>query len=76
MAVAQNKSFDQVWQWDGSWWRPIYRKNDRCRIVKRSSRLNSILVEFEDGFRVITSVWAVRPITDGERQQLSFFGGD
>lgn len=31
------------------------RKGTRCRVLARSRRMNSALVEFEDGFKVITS---------------------
>jgi hypothetical protein len=51
--------FDRVWYWKPSPMRPIDRKGQRCRIVARGER-NSILVEFEDGFRVCTSRHAVR----------------
>jgi hypothetical protein len=37
------------------------RKNHLCRILARG-KMNSILVEFEDGYRVITSRYAVREI--------------
>jgi hypothetical protein len=36
-----------------------HRAGDRCRVLARG-RLNSILVEFQDGQRVITSRYAVR----------------
>ena len=35
------------------------RKNQRCAVLARG-KLNSILVQFEDGFLVITSRYAVR----------------
>lgn len=57
-------TFDHVW-----WWRvrPVDlvtgavtdRKGQACRIVARGA-MNSIDVEFPDGFRVITSRYAVR----------------
>jgi hypothetical protein len=31
------------------------RYRQRCRILKRSRRMNSALVEFSDGYRVVTS---------------------
>ena len=31
------------------------RYQQRCRILKRARRLNSALVEFSDGYRVVTS---------------------
>jgi len=36
------------------------RKNQPCRILIRSRRMNSALIEFEDGFKVISSRHAVR----------------
>lgn len=51
--------FDYVWFWKQSWMRPIDRKGQRCRILVRG-RKNSVLVEFEDGFQVVTSRYAVR----------------
>jgi hypothetical protein len=36
------------------------RKGTRCRILIRSVRMNSILVEFEDGFRAVTRFNYVR----------------
>lgn len=43
------------------WWRSRLpeRKGQRCRVIARG-RLNSVLVEFEDGTRVVTSRYAVR----------------
>lgn len=52
-----------IWYWRKSWMRPIDRKGQHCRIVARG-RMNSILVEFADGFRVITSRYAVRKNRD------------
>ena len=37
------------------------RKGNACRVLARG-RMNSVLVEFEDGFRVVTSRHAVRRI--------------
>ena len=39
--------------------RPIERKGQRCRVLVRGAK-NSVLVEFEDGFTVVTSRYAVR----------------
>jgi hypothetical protein len=43
------------------WWRRRLpeRKGQPCRVVARGA-MNSILVEFGDGFRVVTSRHAVR----------------
>jgi hypothetical protein len=48
--------YDCVWFWRA---RLPERKGQRCRVVARG-RMNSIMVEFEDGYRVVTSRWAVR----------------
>jgi hypothetical protein len=37
------------------------RKGQRCRVLARG-KLNSCLVEFSDGTRVVTSRWSVRKI--------------
>ncbi len=49
-------AFDYVW-----FWRAYLgdRRGHRCRVLARG-KMNSILVEFEDGFRAITSRYAVR----------------
>ena len=49
-------SFDHEWWWRK--WLPE-RKGQRCRVLARGG-MNSILVEFEDGFKTITSRYAVR----------------
>lgn len=49
-------SFDKVWRWRV---RLGDRFGQRCRIVRRG-KLNSVLVEFVDGFLVVTSRWAVK----------------
>lgn len=36
------------------------RKDQPCRVLIRAPRMNSILVEFEDGYKVVTSRYAVR----------------
>lgn len=37
------------------------RKGQRCRVLVRAPRMNTVAVEFErDGYRVITSRYAVR----------------
>lgn len=49
--------YDHVWYWRS---RLPERKGQRCRILVRARRMNSILVEFQDGYRVVTSRYAVR----------------
>lgn len=48
--------FDHVWFWRV---RLPERKDEPCRVLARG-KMNSILVEFADGFRVVTSRYAVR----------------
>lgn len=50
-------NYDHVWYWRS---RLPERKGSPCRVVARSRRLGSVLVEFEDGVRVVTSRYAVR----------------
>lgn len=46
-----------VWRWKS---RLPERKGERCRVLARGKR-NSCLVEFRsDGYKVVTSRWAVR----------------
>ncbi len=49
-------TYDHIWFWKT---RLPKRKGQPCRVLARG-RMNSILVEFEDGFKVITSRYAVR----------------
>lgn len=57
-AEIDDPSYPLVWHWKT---KPIGRpcRGERCRIVA-SGRLNSVLVEFQDGWRVLTSRYAVR----------------
>lgn len=64
-----------VWRLAGSEWRPIYRQGEPCRIFCHA-RMNSIGVEFEDGFRVCCSKWAVRPRTAKDDEQPTIDFGD
>lgn len=50
--------FNYIWFWKK---KLPDRKNDKCRVIARG-KLNSILIEFEDGFKVVTSRYAVRKI--------------
>ena len=50
--------FDRVYVWGNNAKRATL-KGRNCRIVARGT-MNSILVEFEDGERVVTSRYAVR----------------
>ena len=35
-------------------------KDKPCRIIARGSRMHSVLIEFEDGQRIVTSAWAIK----------------
>jgi hypothetical protein len=48
--------YDHIWFWKT---RLPERKGKACRVVARG-KMNSILVEFADGYKVITSRYAVR----------------
>lgn len=52
----QDQKFDHVWYWKK---RMPDRKGQRCRVLVRG-KMNTILIEFDDGFRVTTSRFAVR----------------
>jgi hypothetical protein len=54
------KKYDHIWFWKS---RFPDRKGQKCRVLTRG-KMNSILVEFEDGHRVVTSRFAVRKIKD------------
>lgn len=56
--APMSEDFPMVW-----WWKKRLpeRKGQRCRVLARGA-LNSIEVEFEDGYRVITSRYAVRRV--------------
>ena len=51
--------YPYIWFWRPSWIRPVDRKGQACRVVARG-RMNSALVEFIDGFRVVASRNALR----------------
>jgi hypothetical protein len=55
-----------VWHWRS---KLFERKGQPCHILARG-RMNSILVEFVDGYRVVTSRWAVRE-PDHDQGRLS-----
>ena len=52
--------YDHVWRWAA---RLPERKGQRCRVLVRARRMNSVLVEFEDGYKVVSSRYAVRRLT-------------
>lgn len=64
-------SCDHVWYWKS---RLPERRGQRCRVLVRAARMNSVAVEFEDGTVVCTSRYAVRPWKVKCFRQLSLFG--
>jgi hypothetical protein len=56
----QDEAYPYTWFWKS---RLPERKGQRCSILARG-KMNSILVEFSDGFKVVTSRYAVRKKTD------------
>jgi len=54
------------------WWKSHLpeRKGQRCAVLVRGN-MNSVLVEFEDGQRVVTSRFAVRPYVDSGQLSLA-----
>lgn len=53
-------SFENSYPYEWFWKKKLpERKGQRCRVVARGN-MNSILVEFMDGFKVLTSRFAVR----------------
>lgn len=50
--------YPYVWRWKS---RLPERHGHRCRRIKHGG-MNSVLIEFEDGFRVLTSRWAIRRV--------------
>jgi hypothetical protein len=53
-----NNKFPYIWFWRS---RLPERKGQMCRVLARG-KMNSILVEFVDGFKVVTSRYAVRKV--------------
>lgn len=54
--MSDSSHIAYVWFWRC---RLPERKGNDCRVIARGA-MNSILVEFADGFRVVTSRYAVR----------------
>ena len=59
--------FNCVWYWRK---RLPERKGQRCRVVVRAKAMNSCLVEFEDGFQVVTSRFAIRKLGNGSEAMV------
>jgi hypothetical protein len=61
-------TYDHVWHWHC---RLPDRRGQRCRVLVRARRMNSIAVEFEsDGLRVCTSRYAVRRVEPKRQQEM------
>jgi hypothetical protein len=45
------------------------RKGQPCRVLKRAKRMNTVLVEFADGYQVTTSGNYLRKRTGGEHDR-------
>jgi hypothetical protein len=54
--MMEGYGFPYVWAWRQS----AHRAFDRCRKGERCRVMNSALVEFEDGYRVVTSRNGIR----------------
>jgi hypothetical protein len=44
------------------------RFGQRCRPLVYGRRMNSVLVEFADGYRVVTLRWFIRPAAEEARK--------
>jgi len=60
--MADEDKYDRVWQWKT---RLPERKGQRCRILVYGKK-NTVLVEFDDGYRVATCRYAVRKVKTEE----------
>jgi hypothetical protein len=59
--VEHDAPFDRVFRWKNSEKRAeLYGR--RCRILAKGSTMRSVLIEFEDGTRAVTSVRALRKV--------------
>ncbi len=56
MGMVAVVNYDHIWFWKT---RLPERKGQACRVLARG-KMNSCLVEFEDGYKVVTSRYAVR----------------
>lgn len=54
-------------------WDRMGRKDELCRLKIVARAMNSVEVEFEDGFRAITSANALKPIPPGYQPQPKLF---
>lgn len=61
--ASSSGAFPLVWFWRK---RLPERKGQRCRVLVRACRMNSVLIEFVDGYQVVTSRYAVRAASSAE----------
>ena len=52
-----SEAYDHTWHWRS---RLPHRKGQPCRVLVRGGQMNSVMVQFEDGVKVVTSRHAVR----------------
>lgn len=50
-------------------WNRMDRKGEVCRLLIIARRMNSVMVEFEDGHQAITSANALRTLPTGYRPE-------
>jgi hypothetical protein len=53
------RRFPYIYRWGARYPRTLERKAQACRVIARG-RMNSALVEFEDGFQAVVSRNALR----------------
>lgn len=74
--VGNMSDFDRIYVWGNNAKRARF-KGRACRVVARA-KMNSVLLEFEDGERLVTSRHAIRlraPRKRGELRHLNLYGG-
>ena len=60
--VEHNPPFDRVFSWrNNERRRELYGR--RCRVLAKGTTMNSVLIEFENGERTVTSQRALRRVT-------------
>lgn len=50
-------------------WHRMNRKGDVCTLLVQGQKMNSVLVEFEDGYKAVTSANALKTLPPGYVQQ-------
>lgn len=57
-------------------WNRMGRKGEICKLLVIAGRMDSVLIEFQDGYKAVTSAKALRPKPAGYKPALQFdFGG-